>query len=173
MVYLFDILYTYYKMRHRNIKYIKASLINIWGIELGKILLKYLFITIFLVGLFTNDGFGQTTVVTNPTSPWTVPVGVTSIKVEVWGGGGGGGGCGNGSLTNSAAGGGGGGAYSTSTLTVSSGQTYTISTTSGGGGGGYLNSAGTGGVGASGVRVPRPEFEILFPAVTIKTSGSL
>ena len=150
MVYLFDILYTYYKMRHRNIKYIKASLINIWGIELGKILLKYLFITIFLVGLFTNDGFGQTTVVTNPTSPWTVPVGVTSIKVEVWGGGGGGGGCGNGSLTNSAAGGGGGGAYSTSTLTVSSGQTYTISTTSGGGGGGYLNSAGTGGVGASG-----------------------
>ncbi len=35
-------------------------------------------------------GWGQTVVV-NPTSPWIVPAGVTSIKVEVWGGGGAGG----------------------------------------------------------------------------------
>ena len=33
---------------------------------------------------FVPQGFAQV-VVTNPTSPWTVPAGVTSIKVEVWG----------------------------------------------------------------------------------------
>ena len=41
--------------------------------------------------LFTKSSFAQT-VLTNPTSPWTVPAGVTSVKVEVWGAGGGGGG---------------------------------------------------------------------------------
>src|SRR5205085_1499077 len=41
--------------------------------------------------LLANTGLSQTVVV-NPTSPFTVPAGVTSIKVEVWGGGGGGGG---------------------------------------------------------------------------------
>ena len=55
-------------------------------------------------------GFGQTVVVTNPASPWSVPAGITSIKVEVWGGGGGGGGC-NSVLGTSYGSGGGGGAY--------------------------------------------------------------
>jgi gliding motility-associated-like protein len=76
-------------------------------------------------------GFGQTVVVTNPASPWTVPAGVTSIKVEVWGGGGSGGGC-NSTLFTSYGSGGGGGAYNVSTISVSSGQTYTITIGTGG-----------------------------------------
>jgi gliding motility-associated-like protein len=75
--------------------------------------------------LFILQGFAQTVVITNPTNPWTVPAGVTSIKVEVWGGGGGGGGC-NSALGTSYGSGGGGGAYNVSTFPVSSGQTYTI-----------------------------------------------
>ena len=83
-------------------------------------------------------------VVTNPTSPWTVPANVNSVKVEVWGGGGGGGGSSSGTSVYAGAGGG-GGAYSSDALTVSAGQTYTISSANGGAGG-YLNSMGTGGV---------------------------
>ena len=49
--------------------------------------------TMFLALMFgfVQQSFAQI-VITNPTSPWTVPAGVTSIKVEVWGGGGAGGG---------------------------------------------------------------------------------
>ena len=88
------------------------------------------------------NGFAQTVVVTNPTSPWTVPAGVTSIKVEVWGGGGAGGGC-NSTLFASYGSGGGGGAYNVSTFAVSSGQTYTISR--GAGGTGSSDADGTNG----------------------------
>jgi trimeric autotransporter adhesin len=88
------------------------------------------------------NGFAQTVVVTNPTSPWTVPAGVTSIKVEVWGSGGAGGGC-NSTLFASYGSGGGGGAYNVSTFAVSSGQTYTISR--GAGGTGSSDADGTNG----------------------------
>ena len=81
--------------------------------------------------VFILHGFAQTVVITNPTNPWTVPAGVTSIKVEVWGGGGGGGGC-NSALGTSYGSGGGGGAYNVSTFPVISGQTYTISRGAGG-----------------------------------------
>lgn len=58
------------------------------------------------------------------TSTWTVPAGVTSIKIEAWGGGGRGG-----SFTTSSSGnrgGGGGGAYASSIISVTPGQTYYI-----------------------------------------------
>ena len=42
---------------------------------------------------------------------WTVPSGVTSVQIELWGGGGGGGGGGTGSGSNDGAGGGGSGGY--------------------------------------------------------------
>ena len=65
---------------------------------------------------FANWGWGQT-IVTFPSngttqstsdvqSTWTVPLGVTSIQVEVWGGGGGG--CGRFNTSGSGAAGGGG-----------------------------------------------------------------
>ena len=66
--------------------------------------------------LFSQNGLTQTVTVTNPSSPWTVPSGVTSFKVEVWGGGGAGGFA----RSNSGAsafcygGGGSGGAYASS-----------------------------------------------------------
>lgn len=73
------------------------------------------------------------TVILNPANPWLVPAGVSSIKVEVWGGGGAGGGC-NSALGASFGSGGGGGAYNQATLPVSPGQSYTIVRGSGGGG---------------------------------------
>ena len=97
-----------------------------------------------LLFVFGTNGFAQI-VVTNPSSPWTVPAGVTSITVYVWGGGGGGGGTvADGSTANANGGSGGGGAISTAVLTVSPTQTYTI-TSSLGTGVGYLNSGGTAG----------------------------
>ncbi len=80
----------------------------------------FFFVLILLV-LTGNYAVSQT-VVTNPASPWTVPAGVTQIKVELWGGGGGAGGC----ATVGTGGGGGGGAYNTVTMSVSAGQTYNI-----------------------------------------------
>ena len=93
---------------------------------------------------FIQQGFTQT--VTNPTSPWTVPAGVASIKVEVWGGGGAGGGC-NSTLGASYGSGGGGGAYNVSTFSVSTGQTYSI--TIGAGGTGSSDANGTNGTGST------------------------
>ena len=89
-------------------------------------------------------GLGQTVVV-NPTSPWIVPAGVTSIKVEVWGGGGAGGAAdgtffGLGSNIGSS---GGGGAYNIATWSVSSGQSYTVVIGSGGSGGSGNGGNGT------------------------------
>jgi hypothetical protein len=110
-------------------------------IKTSTIMKKYLFYMMLLVISFTSTiKLSAQTVVTNPTSPWTVPAGVTSVKVEVWGGGGGGGGAYWGS-----GGGGGGGAYKTGILTVSAGQTYTITIGAGGTVGSNANGN-TGGV---------------------------
>lgn len=70
----------------------------------------------FNLNVFSNPG----------TYSFTVPAGVTSINVEVWGGGGGG--CGG----NGGAGGGGG--YSQCNFTVSPSQIFTVIVGSGGGG---------------------------------------
>ena len=56
--------------------------------------LKFILIS---AGAFLFNLSNAQTVVLNPASPFTIPAGVTSIKVEVWGGGGGGGGA-NGSF---------------------------------------------------------------------------
>lgn len=69
---------------------------------------------------------------------WTVPAGITSIIIELWGGGGGGGsavGC----MCCHYGGGGGGGAYSRKTLTgLTTGLQYTLCAGNGGCGGGKL-----------------------------------
>lgn len=63
---------------------------------------------------------------------FTVPAGVTTIKVQVWGGGGAGtpgiasNACCGGGSANTGGGGGGSGGYAKSTFAVSSGQTYAI-----------------------------------------------
>lgn len=70
---------------------------------------------------------------------WTVPAGVTSITVEVYGGGGGAGGGGGGSngglFETRGGGGGGGGAYTSITINVTPGTTFLYSSGSGGCGG--------------------------------------
>ena len=75
-----------------------------------------------LVFLYSITGFSQ--VFDTPgTSTYTVPSGVYSITVEVWGAGGSGGDRSNNGYT----GGGGGGAYARSTLTTSPGTIYNLS----------------------------------------------
>lgn len=81
---------------------------------------KTFFTPIFL--LFSFLGFSQTVFTDNTpggTETFTVPAGVTSLTVEVWGGGGTGG---SRSGSNDAGGGGGGGGYSRSILSVTSGN---------------------------------------------------
>jgi hypothetical protein len=57
---------------------------------------------------------------------YTVPMGVTRIIVEAWGGGGGGGGNCNPNAAGAIGGGGGGGAYAKKSIVVTPGQNYTI-----------------------------------------------
>ncbi len=75
------------------------------------------------------------------TYTWTCPTGITSIKVECWGGGGG---CGT--SYSRAGGGAGGGAYASSILNVVPGNSYTVIVGSGGsiGNNGNYSSFGSG-----------------------------
>ena len=63
---------------------------------------------------------------------WTVPSGVTSVQIEVWGAGGGGGSGGAGSGANGASGGGGGAYCKKNALTVTPGQTISYVVGAGG-----------------------------------------
>lgn len=84
--------------------------------------------------VFTSQGAGT----------FTVPSGVTSLTVKMWGGGGGGGGGGS----NAAGGAGGGGGYTTATFTVIPGETLNVYVGGGGGAGtGSSSNAGYGGGG--------------------------
>jgi hypothetical protein len=80
---------------------------------------------------------------TSGTGSWTVPPGVTSARMEIWGGGGGGGG----SNSNTSGGGGGGGGYSFISISTTPGGSYNYSVGAGGGAGGTAYNAigGTGG----------------------------
>lgn len=118
-------------------------------------------LALFCLVMKCEMGLGQTTVTITSSQTWIVPAGVTSLKVEAWGGGGGGGGAkatsviitfpGNG-------GGGGGGAYSSATLASSIPASLNI-TIGSGGNGGTAGGAGTpGGItivkdGTSGVTI--------------------
>ena len=86
-----------------------------------------------------NFAAGLTTLTLTNTGPvtWTVPAGVTSVQVQMWGGGGGGGS----SSTNipGAGGGGGGGAYILTNLAVTPGASISYAI----GGGGTAGTAGT------------------------------
>lgn len=74
---------------------------------------------IFFFVLFTNLILSQTTDTYTTSGSWTVPAGVTSITVQVWGAGGAGGGS---TANNQGGSGGGGGAYSTRVIAVTPGQ---------------------------------------------------
>ena len=85
---------------------------------------------------------------------WTVPCGVTSIIVEVYGGGGGAGGGGGGSnggfYDTRGGGAGGGGGYSTVTINVTAGAVFNYSVGSGGCGGSNGSDNNDGGNGTAG-----------------------
>lgn len=78
--------------------------------------------------------YGQTTIIfdTPGSGTWTVPCGVTSVTVELYGGGGGGGGA---NSNGQAGGGGGGGGYTAWTFAVVPSSTYAYTVGAGGNGG--------------------------------------
>ena len=85
---------------------------------------------------------------------WTVPCGVSSVTVEIYGGGGGAGGGGGGSnggfFNTRGGGGGGGGGYATITFNVTPGSTFSYSAGAGGCGGGNGSDGSSGGNGNAG-----------------------
>ncbi len=121
---------------------------------LGKISVILL---VMVTPIVTN---AQTTETFNSGTSWTVPCGVTSVTITVWGGGGGGGG----SSTNNLGGnGGGGGASVTNTFTVSPGNVinYTIGAAGAAGGA----AAGTGGNGG------QTSVTAVVPVISMSAAG--
>jgi len=107
-----------------------------------KINKTYLFLFTLLI-VFSNSVLAQTTDTYTTSGNWTVPAGVTSVTVEIWGAGGGGGG----SNTNAAGGAGGGsGAYVSRIIPVTPG-TYAFTLGTGGNAG--TAAGGTGGTGGN------------------------
>ncbi len=95
-----------------------------------------------------NSTSGVQTYTSVGSSTWTVPAGVTTARIQVWGGGGGGAG-GYASLFSGSGGGGGGGAgYIDANIAVSGGQSYSVTVGQGGSGGmfGQPGNGGTNGV---------------------------
>ncbi|MCP2029933.1 hypothetical protein L1276_005130, partial [Flavobacterium sp. HSC-32F16] len=95
-------------------------------------MIKKLLFTSFLF-ILAFDSFSQTSVSDNTvgTRTWTVPAGITSVAVEIWGAGGAGGGS---TSNNNGGSGGGGGGYSSRTFAVVPGQTITYTVGQGGNG---------------------------------------
>lgn len=93
--------------------------------------------------LISYFSYTQSTIYNSGAGNFTVPCGVTSITVQIWGGGGAGGGDG----TNDSNGGSGGGAggYSTATIAVTPGQVIAYSVGAGGAANSGNNAGGNGG----------------------------
>src|SRR5665647_3283418 len=108
--------------------------------------LSLVFLTAFLLlpGIY-NFGWGQTQTFT-ASSSFTVPAGVTAIKVETWGGGGGGG---YGGAAGNGMNGGGGGAYASKLILVTGGDNYSVTVGAGGAGGTSNANGGTNGASSS------------------------
>jgi SprB repeat len=114
--------------------------------SLSQVFAKQIYATLVLLVCTASVWAQVTTTVISANGSFTIPPGVTSVKVEAWGTGGSGGGA-TGTLTAArGGGGGGGGAYTTATLTVSAGQVYTATI-------GALGATGTGAGGAGGASI--------------------
>lgn len=105
----------------------------------------------YVMGGADCSSSATTTALNSPgVTTYTVPAGVTYLKVKTWSGGGGGGGGGG---TGANGGAGGGSAYATATISVTPGEVLSVSVGYGGGGGGRNTSGfGGGGGGDSGIR---------------------
>lgn len=109
----------------------------------SKVFTALVLVMLLLASLPTAPAGAAETVYTT-SGTWVAPAGVTSVKVEVWGGGG------KGSTRNSSGngGGGGGGAYSMGMVSVTPGNSYTYTvgagaTTTAAGGDSWFGSATT------------------------------
>jgi hypothetical protein len=80
---------------------------------------------VFFFTSFIQNGYAQTTVNTAGAGTFTVPAGVSTVTIQLWGSGGSGGGC---STSGNSGSGGGGGAYTSKTIAVAAGDiiTYTV-----------------------------------------------
>jgi hypothetical protein len=99
---------------------------------------------LLFIGIIANLNVNAQTVQTfTANGSFTVPCGVTSISVQVWGGGGGG--AGDGTNNTTAGAGGGGGGYSTGVIAVVPGNVIAYTVGAGGAGGGGATNGGAGG----------------------------
>jgi hypothetical protein len=105
---------------------------------------KFTYFLILLFSTLVGSGLMAQTVTHTFTTDgtFTVPSGVTSITVQVWGGGGAGGAATYLSATETAGSGGGGGGYVTAVLTGLSGQTFSLDVGAAASGGGANGSTG-------------------------------
>jgi hypothetical protein len=113
-------------------------------------------LTVNAISSLTDVDFRDITIVATPpvipsisfntpgAQTWTVPAGLTSVTIKLWGGGGGSGGSGY----MEGGGGGGGGAFASKVLTVTPAQVLSFTVGTGGGAGGYSGFGQT--VGATG-----------------------
>jgi len=92
-------------------------------------LLKRIIVLFILIQGIIVSSFAQNTQTITTSGNFTIPAGVTSIKVECWGGGGAGG---EANINTNGKGGGGGGAYASSILPVTSGNIYAVTVGAGG-----------------------------------------
>lgn len=108
---------------------------------------------VYNIGGATNGTAGKYVYNAAGSRTFTVPTGVTSLTVKLWGGGGGGGagGAGGGTAGTNAGGAGGGGGYVTATLAVTAGEVLNIDVGAGGSAANE-NSAGGSGGGYSAIR---------------------
>jgi len=99
---------------------------------------------IFQCSISTSSSKNRLDVMGGTSCNWTVPSGVTTVVIEMWGSGGGGAGNGNCCCCSNGLGGGGGG-YISATIPVTAGQVYSICSGTGGNMGcGGSTGAGTG-----------------------------
>ncbi len=105
------------------------------NLRLSKKILYCLIVFSIVFSFLSKRVIAQTTQTFTTNGTFTIPAGVTSVTIKVWGGGGGGGysDTGNGNAS-AAGGGGGGGGYRTGSFSVIGGQTISIAVGVGGAG---------------------------------------
>lgn len=105
-----------------------------------KLLFSFAIISVFFFFSPLKVNAAATIVTTTGTGSWTIPAGVTSIQVELWGGGGGG-------ASNFQGGGSGAYVVETSQAVTAGNYIYYEIATGGGGGGSSIGTGGSGGTG--------------------------
>jgi gliding motility-associated-like protein len=145
--------------------------------------MRKIFVIVFAFFVLSQNAFSQDDTLNGAAAcnaaavsgTWTVPCGVTSITVEVYGGGGSGGGGGGGSMGGACptigGGGGGGGGFTTITINVLQGAVFNYSVGSGACGGSNGGDTSNGGHGNAGGNSSFSGTDALGTAINLLANG--